>query len=193
VNLYSFSFLKRLLSYVELRLYLGRLDEAQAVLNQCLQVYKHYDDLTMQSKTLTALANVWQERGNMPQAIALERQALAICERLDDPQERAISHGNLANYLFTVGDYSACAAHRLAALIYHLVTGNQRELMRELNNHAIDTKAVHANYRLPSVQDLITLAEFSALRQFLHDHQVPITELQVAIDAAVKQTTDNIP
>ncbi len=167
---------------------LERLDDAQDVLNRCLLVYKHYDDLTGQVRTLSALAAVWDKRGNISQTIALERQALAIFERLDNPRHRAISHGNLAWYLAKASDYSACAEHRLAALIYDLVIGDQQYFAIGLNNHAIAIEAAvaaHANYRLPSVQDLITLAEFSVLRQFLHDHQVPITELQAAIDKAV--------
>ena len=39
----------------------------------------------------------------MSRAIELERQALAICERLPNPADRAISHGNLSNYLHQVG------------------------------------------------------------------------------------------
>jgi hypothetical protein len=170
-------------------LYLGHLDEAQEVLNHCLQVYKRYEDLTGQEQSLSALADICNKRGDSSQAIALERQALAICERLEDPEDRAISHGNLANYLFNAGDYLASGEHRLAVLIYFRLTGNQQSVARQLNNHAIVTKkaaAAHVNYRLASVQDLLKLTEFAALRHYLLAAGVDIAELQTLIDATVK-------
>ena len=170
-------------------LYLGNLDEAQEVLNSCLQVYKRCEDLTGQEQALSALADICNKRGDSLQAIALERQALAICERLDDPEDRASSHGNLANYLFNAGDYLASGEHRLAVLIYFRLTGNQQSAARQLNNHAIVTKkaaAAHANYCLPSVQDLLTSPEFAVLRHYMLAEGVDIAELQRAIDVAVK-------
>jgi tetratricopeptide (TPR) repeat protein len=74
---------------------LGRLDEAQWVLEGCLQVFSHVNDLTQQATVLSALAEVWEKRGDVSRAIELARQALAICERLPNPEDRAISHGKL--------------------------------------------------------------------------------------------------
>jgi len=80
---------------------LGRLDEAQRVLEGCLQVFSNVNDLTAQARILSALATVWKKRGDVSRAIELQRQSLAICERLPNPEERAISHGNLFIYLHT--------------------------------------------------------------------------------------------
>ena len=79
---------------------LGSLDEAQRVLEGCLQLQTHVGNLTEQARILLALANVWDERGDVLRAIELARQGLAIYERLPNLEERAISHGNLYNSLF---------------------------------------------------------------------------------------------
>lgn len=164
---------------------LERFDQAQAVLEKCLEVDKKMDDLAGQASELSALANIWNERGHHLQAIALERQALTLHERLDDPQDRVTSHGNLANYLAKAGDYPACAAHRLAEIIYCFVTGHRQDLKRALSNHAIHTKQAAeagADYRLPLLQDLVRQPEFAALRDFIQASGQSIEALQAAVD-----------
>ena len=57
----------------------------------------------------------------MPQAITQQRRALALREQLPNPSDRAISHGNLANYLEHDGTPPALAEsarHQLATLLY---------------------------------------------------------------------------
>ncbi|MGZ8222533.1 MAG: CHAT domain-containing protein [Methylobacter sp.] len=166
-------------------LHLRRLDQAQALLERCMQVFKQANDLTMQASALSALSNVWNERGHQLQAIALERQALALRERLEVPQDRAISHGNLANYLAKADDYPACAAHRLAQIIYCFVTGHRQDLTTALSNHAISAKqAAEAgiSYRLPLLQDLVRQPEFAVLRDFIQASGQSIEALQAAVD-----------
>jgi len=164
---------------------LGRFDQAQALLERCLRVFKQADDLTHQAKTLSALAAVWDERGHQLQAIALARQALALRERLEVSQDRAISHGNLANYLAEADDYPACAAHRLAEIVYRLVTGYRQDLKTALSNHAIRSKlAAEAgiSYRLPLLLDLVRQPEFAVLRDFIQASGQSLAALQAAVD-----------
>lgn len=164
---------------------LGRFDEAQALLERCLQAFKQEDDLTMQARTLSALADVWHQRGNPVQAIALARQALALGERLDAPQDRATSHGNLANYLAKTGDYPGCAAHRLAEIIYCYATGHRQDLQTALSNHTIRTKLAAeagADYRLPLLQDLVRQPEFAALAGFIQAKGLALADLQAVIN-----------
>ena len=47
---------------------------------------------------LSSLADLFDEQGDVPQAITQERRALALCEQLPDPAT-APSHNNLATYL----------------------------------------------------------------------------------------------
>ncbi|NTU63225.1 MAG: tetratricopeptide repeat protein [Chloroflexi bacterium] len=62
------------------------------MLEQCLPIFRDANDSTNESKVLTALADVWDERGDTAQAADLQRQALAVCNRLPNPSDRAISH-----------------------------------------------------------------------------------------------------
>ncbi|MCP4699751.1 MAG: CHAT domain-containing protein [Gammaproteobacteria bacterium] len=169
---------------------LGRAEEAQAVLEGCLRVYQKAGDLTNQAKTLYALAHVWNERGNLSRAIELQRQALAVCERLDDPRERAISHSNLSIYLHQAGQTEEGARHRLAGMVYFVATGNQQGLGNALRNLAIDTKEAtqaDGNYPLPRLEALLDQPEFSVLRDFLERFGAGAGEVQQEIDGLTAQ------
>ncbi len=100
---------------------LGRLDEAQQVAEECLASEREAGDQYGQSKALSALADIWNERCDIEQAIALERQSLSIKNQLPDPSDRPISHGNLSTYLETAGKLDDSAKHLLAAIIYRLI------------------------------------------------------------------------
>ncbi len=82
---------------------LGQLGQAQEVLEGCLVVFRRVDDLTNQAKALAALADLWGVRGDIAQAVALQRQALAVRDRLPDLAGRSASHGNLSIYLDRAG------------------------------------------------------------------------------------------
>jgi len=69
------------------------------VLESCLAVFRGAGDLPTEAKVLSALADLWNQRGDREQAAGLEQKALAVCNRLADLADRSISHGNLANYL----------------------------------------------------------------------------------------------
>ena len=163
---------------------LGQLSEAQQILEQCLHIAKKYDDLTQQSRILLALATIWNERGDTAHAIELERQSLAICERLHDPNDRAISHGNLANYLRRAEQYEASAQHRLAAIIYFMLIGNKPELERQVNNLAIDKKQ-NPDYTLPRIDTLLALPEFASVKAFVEQWGVDVGELQGVVDGLI--------
>jgi tetratricopeptide (TPR) repeat protein len=171
---------------------LGRLDEAQRVLEGCLQVFSRMNDLTAQATVLSALAHVWDERGDVSRAIELERQSLAICERLPNPEVRTISHGNLSNYLHTVGQIEEGAKHLLAGIVYFIVIGNKNHLEIQLRNLAL---AIHkqvieekgTTYPLPRLNELLQHAEFSSLRRWLVERGVEVGELQRRVDGLVEK------
>ncbi|MDM8557401.1 CHAT domain-containing protein [Candidatus Parabeggiatoa sp. HSG14] len=170
---------------------LGRLDEAQRVLEGCLQVDTNVGDLAGQAQDLYALADVWDERGDVSRAIELQRQALAICERLPNPEDRAISHGNLSTYLHKVGQIEEGARHRLVQIVYYIVIGNQQKLFGGecLGNLAIllqEAKEKGTTYPLPRFNELLQLAEFSGLRRWLEERGVDVGELQGRVDEVLK-------
>ena len=124
---------------------LGRFGEAKAELEECLQVFQN--DPAGEQWCSAALAILFFEQGDVTQAIAQERRALALCEQLPDPRDRAISHHNLANYLERSGNPSALAEssrHQLAALVYRLVSGLGQDLQTSLHNYAVRFRRANA-------------------------------------------------
>ena len=111
---------------------LGRLAEAQRVVEECLAVDREAGDLSGQASDLSALASIWKERGDLAQAIALERQALSIRNRLPDPSDRAISHQHLAFYLENTNKLEDSMRHLLTAIICSLITQQQNILLDTL-------------------------------------------------------------
>jgi tetratricopeptide (TPR) repeat protein len=174
---------------------LGRLDEAQRLLESCLQVFHELDDLPQQAQVLSALANLWNERGDYVQAVALGRQTLAVRTRLPDLKARANSHGNLSIYLARFGDRDGVAAHLLAAMIYLVITKHQGSLATLLDNisvHMDRAAADGSRYELPRLAELLQRPEFVALCQVLAERDVDVGELQATIDGLVEQVRSQI-
>jgi tetratricopeptide (TPR) repeat protein len=174
---------------------LGRLDEAQQVAEDNLASEREANDLYGQSKALSALANIWDERGDMEQAIAIERQALSICNRLADPADRAASHGNLSSYLAKAGKLDEMVRHECADIIYRFVCKRYDILSISLNNLRIRMRrAAQAGtrYDLPPVSALVARPEFEALKRFLDQRNVDLQQLQGEIDGLVEKARDSV-
>jgi len=172
---------------------LGRLDDAQQVVESCLVVYRAEEDVTYQSKALTALASVWEERGETGQAVALARQALALCNQLPDPADRAILHNNLAIYLEKAGQQPQAARHRLAAGVYRLISGHDLSTWRSslavrMRRAARDGR----RYELPRLSALLADPEFDAVRQFLTGRGADLAQLQSGLDQLVEQVRQQV-
>ncbi|MCP4700000.1 MAG: CHAT domain-containing protein [Gammaproteobacteria bacterium] len=168
-------------------LQLERLDEAQQVLEGCLQVFQEADDLLHQSKTLSALADLWDERGDSKQAIKLQTEALAVRERLPYLEDRAISHGNLSEYLYRAGRVEASKPHFVAGLVYFMLMGHH-EINGQLNNHAIRVQEAAENkreYTLPSLAEVAALPEFEALKKHLTEQGLEAAGVQERLDAVL--------
>ena len=170
---------------------LGRFGEAKAELEDCLQVFQN--DPARRARVLSSLADLFDEQGDVAQAITQERRALALCEQLPDPGDRAISHNNLANYLERSGTPSALAEsprHQLAALIYRLVSGLGQDLQTSLRNYAIDFRRAHAagtELAVPRVAELLADPAFRPLDDWLRQRQADVAEVQAAVDQVLDQ------
>jgi len=167
---------------------LGRLNEAQQVAEENLASECEAGDQDGQSKALSALADIWHERGDIEQAIALERQALSICNQLHAPFDRAASHGNLFTHLVKAGKLDDSAKHLLAAIIYLLIIQRHDHLSTFLNNLRImKSRAAESGtrYDLPRVSELLARPEFEALGRFVEQFGVDAAELQGAVDEMV--------
>ena len=140
---------------------------------------------------LSALADVWDERGDTAQAADLQRQALAVCNRLPDPSDRAISHNNLAKYLEKLGRTDQWPQHDLAAVVYWLCAGHGEHVRTWLRNLAIRIRraaAAGGRYELPRLADLLAQAAFAPLANWLAANQIDLDQLQARIDQLVEQT-----
>jgi tetratricopeptide (TPR) repeat protein len=164
---------------------LQKLTEAKETVEGCLEVYKRWDDLTNQSRALSALADIWNELGDLRHAIELERQALSVKNSLPNPEDRAISHGNLSVYLHKQGNVEEGARHRLAGLVYFIVTGNQQHLGNALLNLSIYMQEARQQGRVyppPGVRELLARDEFVTLRGWLGGFGVDADAVQGVVD-----------
>jgi tetratricopeptide (TPR) repeat protein len=169
---------------------LGRFVEAEEVLESCLAAFRGVGDLPSEATTISALADLWDERGERKQAIGLGRQALAVRNRLSNLEDRAVSHSNLASYLHRLGIVEEDAQHRLAAISYALVVRHYRLLEHNLRNLAIDMREAAASggsYELPRLAELLACPEFEPLRRTLTEWKVAVEELQAEIDQRVEE------
>lgn len=174
---------------------LGRLDAAQALLEGCLESFRRADDQIAQAGTLSALADLWDERGDHDQAAALQRRTLAFRDRLPDLVDRAISHDRLSNYLDRPGESLEAARHLLAAIGYLVLIQHGQhlaQLQRNLANRIHRAAADGRRYELPRLVDLLAQAPFAALRDTLAARGVEVAVLQERVDALVEQVRGGV-
>ncbi len=168
---------------------LGRFGEAQTELEACLQLFQH--DPANSARVLSSLAGLFDKQGDVAEAIRQQRRALALCEQLPDPSDRAGSHHNLALYLDRSGAPAALAEaprHMLAALVYRLVAGLGQHLQNSERNYAIRFRRAHAagtTLAVPRVAE--ALAAIPSLDAWLRQRQVDVDELQAAVDQWLEQ------
>jgi tetratricopeptide (TPR) repeat protein len=174
--------------------YLGQLrrfGEAQAELEACLEIFQQ--NPTQKARVLSSLAKLFDDQGDLPQAIAQGRRALALCEQLPDPDDRAISHGSLALYLKRRGrleDAAESSLHQLAALVYRLVSGLRESLKFSRDNYIFDfcnAQATGTPLAVPTLADLLADPAFAPLATWLTQRQVDPASLQAAIDDLLAQ------
>jgi tetratricopeptide (TPR) repeat protein len=165
--------------------HMGRFGEAKAELEVCLQVFQN--NPTACVKILGSLAHLFDELGDVPQAITQQRRGLALSGQLPDPSARASSHQNLANYLDCSGTPSALAespCHRLASLIYCLVAELGQDLQTLLGNYALlfrRAQAAGTPLIVPRVAELLADPAFHPLADWLRQRQADVAEVQAAV------------
>ncbi len=170
---------------------LGRHGEAKAELEACLVLFEN--NPACRAKVLGSLADLFDRQGDRAQAITQLRRALALCEQLPAPADRASSHNNLAVYLDGSGAQSALgesAGHDLAALAYCLVAELGQHLQTSLHNYAIVFRRAHAagtEPAIPLLTELLADPAFAPLAQWLRQRQVDPASLQAAIDQVLAQ------
>ncbi len=173
--------------YVPL-LMLGWLDEAQRVLEDCLAVFRSAGVVNYEASCLSALAALWAKRNEIGKAIALQRQALAVCNTLPDPSHRASSHGSLGNYLEKEGKETDAAKHNIAQLVYEICIGrSDQHGFHNLGVRARRAFSAGERYTLPPLEAILAQQEFAALRQFVDSRKVDRAALQAELDRLLEQ------
>jgi tetratricopeptide (TPR) repeat protein len=173
---------------------LRRYGQAQAELEACLEIFA--GDARRSLQILGSLADLFDDRGDVLQALELQRRGLAMSEQLPDPVDRAISHNNLAIYLAKTGSPSALAesaCHRLADLAYVAVAGMKESVQTSLSNYAIDfrrAKAAGTGFTPPRLAGLLVQPAFRPLAQWLDQRGVNREELQSALDQLLERARE---
>jgi tetratricopeptide (TPR) repeat protein len=121
---------------------LGRLAEADRLLRECQQVFEDHRDTPRLARVLSTRASLEDASGRTGAAADLARTAIRYRYARPDPRDIAISHYNLASYLWeTGGDRAGQRAHRLAAALIYQLTGMAHDLadaQRELTAEVRD-------------------------------------------------------
>ena len=165
---------------------LNRFEEARTELESCLDLFQK--DPIRRARTLSALASLCSKQGDLPQAIDLEGQALALRENLASPHDRATSHNNLANHLDergTLSDREHASHHRLATFLYHLGTDLGHALKTSLRTYALVyhfARIASTPPRIPSVDELLAQPAFDPLKRWLYTRNVDLAALQARVD-----------
>jgi hypothetical protein len=171
---------------------LKRYSEAKLELEACLDIFEN--NPASRAKVLGSLASLYEDIGDPSQAITQERRALTLSNALPDPVGRAISHGNLANYLEKAGGGQNLAEsarrHGLASLVYRLATGSTELLKTTFRNYVIDFRtaaSTETEPNIPRLAELLGDPAFDALKEWLAQQQVDLDKLQATIDEFLDQ------
>ena len=117
---------------------LGHYEEVRTLLHTCQAIFEAEHDIEKLGKVFSALATLEDKLGHQSQAIDFGETALRYTYLAGSPEDCAISHHNLSNYLQRAGrDRKVALAHRLAAGVIRLQTGDGR-LTSTLQNLARD-------------------------------------------------------
>lgn len=166
-------------------LHLGRLDDAQAVAEECLAAFREEGDVMLEARALSALAEVFGARGDHEHALAVEHQALALHSRLPELAYRSLSHAQLADNLAALGAQDDADRHRLAAAVYAVVAGHTQYLAAAMANFALRVRAEAARghrYDGPRLRDLLGRGEFAPLALTLEERGRTPDELQATLE-----------
>jgi tetratricopeptide (TPR) repeat protein len=166
---------------------LGLRDEAESALRRCLRAMRCSHDARGEAMVLAKMADLAGERGDVAHAVAMQREALAIQDRLDHPQDRATGHNNMGTYLWKSGDMQGALRHLVAAAVYKLVRNtNVKTLIRNLAVIVRTSLAQGAEFELPRVSSLVESSEFTALSDFLRTERRSSEEVQQALDYVLR-------
>ena len=167
---------------------LGRFTEAKDVLDSCLEIFRN--DPINRARTFHTLSDLFAKQGDFAQAIIQGRRSLALLDTLPNPGERSIAHSALALYFQRSEEARGrdeAAGHRLAALVYGIVTSHAQGLGQAVQSYAESINLTDPTPVVPNVAALLTQAQFQPLKEWLREHAVDMAKLQAYVDGVLEE------
>jgi tetratricopeptide (TPR) repeat protein len=104
---------------------LQRFDQARVLLETCRDIFDRHRNIAPLARTYGALADLEDKQNNHQAAVQFEKTALKYSYQAGQPNDCAISHNNLSNYLERAEESQQIwLAHRVAAGIIWLLIGS---------------------------------------------------------------------
>lgn len=169
---------------------LQRLDEAEIMLEECLLIFREEQMLSFVGGCLSALSSLAESRQDLDKALAFETEALQVRDGLDDIDDRGVSHSNMANTLNRLGRTPESRQHRVASLVYGLLSHNPQIITLRIRNLSVDYKLAREakmGFDLPRIAEMVQSGPFAALARELELRKAPIDKLQGRVDAMITQ------
>ncbi len=140
-------------------LHLNRLGEARELLMICREIFEAEGDTQELGSVFFALAELEGQARHYQQAVSFAQTALRYRYADGMPNQCAMSHSNLANYLMALDEQGAgtALAHRVATLVIFFQTSSA-----EVASHVQNLRAVFAHF--PQLEALLP-SNFAALCQ----------------------------
>jgi hypothetical protein len=136
------------------------------------------------------MASLAERKGDLEGVLGFETEALALRNTLGDLDERGVCHSNLANTLNRLGQVEASRRHRLASLVYGLLSHDPHIIATRIRNLSIDyrmAREAKLGFSMPGITKILEDGDFSALKTVLDLSGAPIDKLQARVDAMVTQ------
>ena len=102
---------------------LGRLDEAERILDECQSAFEQAEDLSRLGAVFGARARLESERGHVEAARDLERVSLRYAYQHGNVEEIVDSHQNLGAYEVEAGRGAVGVLHEIAGVMVELLAG----------------------------------------------------------------------
>ncbi len=104
--------------YAKFLMQTGQMDSAIVVAEKAINKYTDSTDLSRQIKFIKIIASSYAYSQDYQKGISYFRQALEICERIDNQEQAAYINNNIANLFFSLMDYENAYRYSKASFDY---------------------------------------------------------------------------
>jgi tetratricopeptide (TPR) repeat protein len=140
-----------LIDYASFLRRIGRLEQAEALLEAAREVADERNDDKASAKALRGLGNVFLSRGELAEAEAMHRKALEIDEALGYRQGMAANYGNLGNVFGARGELAEAEAMHRKSLEIEEALGRKEGMAADYGNLGNVFRARGELYQIPRI------------------------------------------